>query len=89
MHRITSPWSESTVTWNTKPSYAFVRDAVLTSGTTNRIDVTDQVSAAIAEGLDEIGFALQPSASAPSTDNVFIDAREKIGGTPTYLRIEY
>jgi hypothetical protein len=46
--------------------------------------VTAEVAAAAG---GDISFALQPSPSAPSTDNVFIDAKEKVGGQPTYLEL--
>jgi hypothetical protein len=81
---VTSAWDEATVTWNTRPSYQLVREITLAPYAENRIDVTAEVAAAA--GAD-ISFALQPSPSAPSTDNVFIDAKEKVGGQPTYLEL--
>jgi hypothetical protein len=80
---VTSPWAESTVTWNSKPSYRFVREVVLAPYVENRVDVTAEVAAAVAAG--DISFALQPSATAPSTDNIFIDSKEKVGGAATSL----
>jgi hypothetical protein len=85
LNQITSAWSESTVTWNSKPSYALLGEVVITPGVENRLDVTGAVAAA----SGEIGFALQPSPASSSTDNVFIDAREKVGGAPTSLRISW
>ena len=87
LNTVTSAWSEQAVTWNSKPSYAFVREVVVTPYVENRIDVTAEVAAALAAG--EISFALQPSASAPSTDNIFIDAKEKVGGNPTSLSVTW
>jgi hypothetical protein len=81
---VTSAWDEATVTWNTRPSYQFVREVLLAPYAENRIDVTAEVAAAAG---GEISFALQPSGSAPSTDNIFIDAKEKVGGAPTFLEI--
>jgi hypothetical protein len=81
---VTSAWDETTVTWNNRPSYQLVREIVLAPYAENRIDVTAQVAAAAG---GEISFALQPSYAAPSTDNVFIDAKEKVGGAPTFLAI--
>jgi hypothetical protein len=81
---VTSAWDEATVTWNSRPSYQLVREIVLAPYAENRIDVTAQVAAAAG---GEISFALQPSYAAPSTDNVFIDAKEKVGGAPTFLAI--
>jgi hypothetical protein len=82
---ITAPWSESTVTWNTRPAATYLRDVLVTHGQVSRIDVTAEVAAALG---GEISFSLAPS-SLPTTDNVFIDAREKIDGAPTFLVVEW
>jgi hypothetical protein len=87
--RVLGAWAESTVTWNTRPAYAWVGEAKITSGVESRLDVTNLVKAAVAEGATEVSVVLQPSAAAPSTDNVFIDAKEKVGGVPTKLVIEW
>jgi hypothetical protein len=89
LNRVTSPWLETEVTWNTKPSYSFIREISLTANTVNVVDVTAQVQQAVAAGNEEISFALAPS-KAPTgtgTDNVFIDAREKPLGNVTKLHI--
>jgi hypothetical protein len=83
LNRITSAWDESTVTWQNKPSYQFVREIALKAGVENRVDVTDLIAGG------ELSLALQPSSSAPSTDNVFIDAKEKSGGHPTTLVVTW
>ena len=87
LHQVTAPWSESTVTWNNKPARAFVRDVVVDTTGESRLDVTAQVAAALAAG--EVSFVLQPSSLEPSVDNVFIDAKEKPGGAPTWLDISW
>ena len=87
--RVLGAWSESTVTWNTRPAYAWAGEAKITSGTESRLDVTSIVKSAVAEGASDVSVVLQPSASAPSTDNVFIDAKEKVGGVPTKLVVEW
>jgi hypothetical protein len=83
-----STWSESTVTWNSRPSYEPLGQVTLTASVENRLDVTVPVAAAVAASAAEIGFALQPS-SAPTIDNVFIDAKEKSGGQPTWLEVHW
>lgn len=87
LNRVTSAWAESTVTWNSKPAYAPLREIAITSGAVNRIDVTAEVAAALASG--ELSLALQPSIAQPSVDNVFIDAREKVGGAATSLVVTW
>ena len=87
--RVVGAWSESTVTWNTRPAYAFASEQKLTSGVESRLDVTSIVQAALADGAADVSVVLAPSPVAPTTDNVFIDAREKSGGKPTFLAIEW
>jgi hypothetical protein len=76
-------WSESTVTRNSAPASTFVGNVELTAGVENRIDVTDAVAAAVAAGEDEVSFTL-----TYVSNNIFIDAKEKVGGSPTYLHVE-
>jgi hypothetical protein len=76
-------WSESTVTWNSTPAATVVGDVELTAGAVNRIDVTEAVADAVANGETEVSFLLTYVNS-----NIFIDAKEKAGGTPTYLHVE-
>ena len=87
LNRVTTPWAESTVTWNSRPAYVFSREIELTSGAANRVDVTAEVAAAAASGT--VSLAVQPSPAHSSTDNVFIDAREKVGGAPTSLLVTW
>jgi hypothetical protein len=87
--RVLGAWSESTVTWNQKPAYAFAGDQILTGGVESRVDVTAIVRAALAAGATDVSVVLAPSPAASSTDNLFIDAKEKSGGKPTFLAIEW
>jgi len=89
LNRIAAPWWEGEVTWNTRPPYAFLGEIGVTSDAETRIDVTDEVAAAVA-GDGALGFALQPSTALPPTiDNIFLDSRETSGGKPPYLAIEW
>jgi hypothetical protein len=86
LNRVVDAWSESAVTWNSKPAYGYLRDVQLTSGVVNRIDVTAEVAAALASR--SLTLAVQPS-TQPTIDNVFIEAREKGGSGPTSLSITW
>ena len=83
-----SAWSEATVTWNTRPSHELLGEVMVTSALENRLDVTGPVAAAVAASAAEIGFALQTSPAA-TIDNVFIDAKEKSDGQPTWLEVHW
>jgi hypothetical protein len=87
--RVLGAWSEASVTWNTKPAYAYVGEQKITGGVESRVDVTSIVQAALADGASDVSVVLAPSQQAPSTDNLFIDAREKSGGQPTFLALEW
>jgi hypothetical protein len=89
LNKVTSAWSESTVTWNTKPSYALLGNVVVNHAAETRLDVTGTVGGALAAG--EVSFALQPSAASPTTDNVFIQSKENtsVGAQRTSLTVSY
>jgi hypothetical protein len=89
LNKITSAWSESTVTWNTKPSYSVLGNVVVNHAAETRLDVTSAVNGAVAAG--EVSFALQPSAASPTTDNVFIQSKENTsaGAQRTSLSVHY
>lgn len=89
LNKVTSAWSESTVTWNTKPSYSVLGDVVVNHAAETRLDVTGAVNGAVAAG--EVSFALQCSAASPSTDNVFIQSKENTsaGAQRTSLTVHY
>jgi hypothetical protein len=89
LNKVVSAWSESTVTWNTRPAYQLIREITLKSGVENRVDVTDVVRAALAAGEGEVSLALQPSPSASTTDNVFIGSKENTQGRPTSLALQW
>jgi hypothetical protein len=76
-------WSELTVTRNTAP--AATEFGVFTVGSSgeNRLDVTALVAAALQSGQGEVSFLLKPI-----ENNLFIDAKERVGGRPTYLHVE-
>jgi hypothetical protein len=76
-------WSESTVTRNTAPAGTVFGTFTVTAGVVNRLDVTALVAASVAAGKSEVSFLLQPI-----ENNLFIDAKEKVGGSPTYLHVE-
>jgi hypothetical protein len=85
-------WSESTVTWNNAPAAtpvdadpttAAVDSFALAGGTVNRLDVTQAVADAVANGETEVSFLL-----TYVNNNLFIDAKEMAGGQPTYLHVE-
>jgi hypothetical protein len=89
LNKITSSWSESTVTWNTKPSYTSLGNVVVNHAAETRLDVTSSVNGAVTAG--EVSFALQPSAASPTTDNVFIQSKENTsaGAQSTSLSVHY
>lgn len=89
LNKITSAWSESTVTWNTKPSYASLGAVIVKHAAETRLDVTGSVNGALTSG--EVSFALQPSAASPTTDNVFIQSKESTspGAQRTSLAVRY
>jgi hypothetical protein len=74
LNKVTSAWTESTVTWNTKPSYASLGSVVVNHAAETRLDVTSSVAGSLATG--EVSFALQPSAAHSTTDNIFIQSKE-------------
>jgi len=88
LDRIVSAWSESTVTWNTRPAYQLLREVSVAAGVENRLDVTAAVADAIAAGAPDLGLALQPSPGG-GVDNIFIDSKERAGGHPTSLSIRW
>lgn len=89
LNKVTSAWTESTVTWNTKPTYSVLSNVVVNHAAETRLDVTGAVNAAVAAG--EVSFALQCSAASPSTDNVFIQSKENTsaGAQRTSLTVHY
>jgi hypothetical protein len=80
-----SSWQELTVTWNTTPASTLFGDFAMTPNITNRLDVTSFVAQAIARAQGEVSFLL----ASLSSSNVFIDSKEKAGGQPTYLHVEW
>ncbi len=85
LNQVTAAWSESTVTWNNKPAYTYLRDVQVTQSVENRLDVTDVVVASQAAG--EASLALQPASN--NINNVFIAAKESTGAAPTSLSIHW
>ena len=77
-------WQESTVTWLTTPAATAFADFTVDTTRENRLDVTALVNGALAGGETEISFLL-----LDLQNNMFIDAKEKAGGRPTYLSVEY
>jgi hypothetical protein len=77
-------WQELTVTWMTTPAATYAGEYTVDVSRENRLDVTALVHAALADGDSEISFLLEDI-----QNNLFIDAKEKAGGAPTYLAIEY
>jgi hypothetical protein len=80
-----SSWQELTVTWNTTPASTLFGDFTITPNVTNRLDVTSLVAQAVAGAQSEVSFLL----ASLSSSNVFIDSKEKAGGQPTYLHVEW
>lgn len=89
LNKITSAWTESSVTWNTKPSYSSLGNVVVNHNAETRLDVTSSVSGALSVG--EVSFALQPSAAHSTTDNVFIQSKENTspGAQRTSLSVHF
>ncbi len=69
VHEVTSPWTESGVTWNTQPTTAAALDdpAAVPVGTWLELDVTDAV-----DGNGTVDLALLPQ----SSDGLFVNSRE-------------
>jgi hypothetical protein len=76
-------WSELTVTRNTAPAATSFAEFTVTAGVENRLDVTALVDAAVSAGATEVSFLLKPI-----QNHIIIDAKEKAGGSPTYLHVE-
>lgn len=89
LNKVTSAWAESTVTWNTKPSYSSLASVVVSHAAETRLDVTSSVGGSLAAG--EVSFALQPSAAHPTTDNIFIQSKENTspGAQRTSLSVHW
>ena len=75
---ITSPWAETTVTFNTAPSTGAVRGTVLVSTSAHwyTIDITDLVRTWVANPAANYGIRVSPSAS--SSASAIFDAKESI-----------
>jgi hypothetical protein len=84
-------WDENTVTWNTRPVpddhvwASFAR----TSDGWHDVDITDLVEHAVAEGVEELGLAMQasavtdPAARFASKESPGLEPRLVIGPPPT------
>lgn len=77
-------WDELTVTRRTTPGASYYGDYYVTTRGENRLDVTTLIVAALDRGDREISFLAKNG-----WNNLFIDSKEKVGGKPTYLRIEF
>jgi len=87
--RVTSSWSESTVTYVTRPgvSSPIVTAAAAVSSTFVTVDVTTIVAAQLASG--NYGFEIAPDGSAPNTW-VTIDSKESTTTAhPAVLQVTY
>ncbi len=62
VRRITSAWSESTVTWNSKPSYDLINQVLAPKTTSNtqtlKVDVTDLISDQFSNPSTNYGFQI-------------------------------
>jgi len=82
---VTSPWSASSVTFNTQPTIAapFLANAVVTvSGQYVSFDVTSAVNVWLASPITNFGFAINPAVAAPSTAFTFASQRNSINHPP-------
>jgi hypothetical protein len=89
LHRTLAAWGESTITWNNRPQGAnvqYLQTVTVNHASESRLPVTGAVAAALPSG--EVGLMLAPG-TEPSTDNVFIDSKEKASGLPTYLSVHW
>jgi hypothetical protein len=83
LYPVTGVWSESTLTWNTRPGYvttAPLGSLLATCGTAawKELDVTAHVKAELAAGRRV--FALALHATAPSVEKMVIASREAANG---------
>lgn len=89
LNRTLASWNESTITWNNRPQAAnvqYLQTVTVNHAAESRLPITSAVASALASG--EVGLMLAPG-TEPSIDNVFIDAKEKAGGLPTYLSVHW
>ena len=86
VYLVTSPWTESGVTYNTAPGLGgIVATAPIAATAVDDyvvFDVTAQVKAWVTNPSSNFGIMLAPAATASST-NVLFDSKEGGGGTPT------
>jgi hypothetical protein len=80
---VTGAWSESALTWNTRPGYVTTTplgSVLATSGTAawKELDVTAHVKAELAAGRRVFSLALH--ATAPSVEKMVIASREANNG---------
>ncbi len=76
---ITSAWAEPTVTFNAAPSVGGVElTAAVTQPAYIAVDVTNLVKQWVATPSTNMGVALTPSLSAPTT-TIFLDSKENTG----------
>jgi hypothetical protein len=80
----TASWQENTVTWLTTPPAQLYEQYTVDTNVENRLDITSLVAAAVAAGETELSVLLEDV-----QNNLFIDSKEKVGGQPTYLHVEY
>jgi hypothetical protein len=77
-------WQEHTVTWLTTPAATLFDDFTVDASGENRLDITSLVADAAAAGETELSVLLEDI-----QNNLFIDSKEKVGGKPTFLHVEY
>jgi len=88
VHAITSPWTESSVTWNTGPSYEPVPEAVIAVGSadvgsTVSIDLTDLAAKWASGAVQNHGVLLRTTEPIRAE----FDTKETPGGVPAELEI--
>jgi hypothetical protein len=80
-----SSWQEMTVTFNTTPASTAFGTFTIAPNVPNRLDVTTLVARAVGSAQTEVSFLL----ASDSSENVYIDSKEKSGGQPTSLHVEW
>jgi parallel beta-helix repeat protein len=87
VHTAPAGWSESTVTWNTRPGYGSALGGVTISGNSfasYEVDVTDYVNQLIAAGESAAGFALINATRSTAVTRI----RAKEAGTDVASRLQ-
>jgi len=94
LQRITSPWQENTVTWNTQPSVTTQNEVSIPSNTsfpiqTTTVDVTSLVKDMVVNPTTSFGFLFSQQLASPYRSMVFASSDHSNAALHPKLVVQY